>query len=70
MVHLGKSTIPGWSRACQIGRSEQQVFLQPCVALTVQDTLLACVFMYPVAGSAEWEAPWVWVPPVGDLVQN
>ena len=25
----GRSTMPGWYKACQIGRSEQQVRLQP-----------------------------------------
>ena len=37
--------MPGWYRACQIGRSEQQVHLQHFVAFGVQGTLLASVFM-------------------------
>ena len=32
MVHLGRSTMPGWYKACEIDRSEQQVHLQhPCL---------------------------------------
>ena len=30
-VHLGKSTMPGCEKGCQIGSSEQQVHLQPFV---------------------------------------
>ena len=35
LVHLGRSTMLGWYKACQIGKSEQQVHLQPCVAFGV-----------------------------------
>ena len=48
VVHLGRSTVPGHHKACQIGRSEQQVLLQPCVALGVQGACLACAFLCPV----------------------
>ena len=40
--------MPGWYRACQIGKSEQQVHLQHFVAFGVQGTLLAGVVLCPV----------------------
>ena len=40
--------LPGNHKACQIGISEQQVLLQPFVALGVQGTCLACAFLCPV----------------------
>ena len=47
--------MPGWYKACQIGRSEQQVLLQPCVQFAV---------------SADWEAPGCGSHPIGELSQN
>ena len=51
VIHLGRNTMPGWYRACQIGRSEQQVHLQQFVAFGVQGTLLASVFLCPVCST-------------------
>ena len=70
-LYLGRSTMPGWYKACQIGRSEQQVHLQHLLHLEfrVQFWLLhSCVqFALP----ADWEAPGKWVLfPVGELSQN
>ena len=52
--------MPGWYRACQIGRSEQQVHLQHFVAFGVQGTLLLVYSCVQFAVPADWEAPgWV-----------
>ena len=51
-VHLGRSTMPGWYRACQIGRSEQQVHLQQFVAFGVQGAGLAPAFLCPVCSTS------------------
>ena len=45
VVHLGRSTMPGWYKVCQIGRSEQQVHFQQFVAFGVQGTGLAPAFL-------------------------
>ena len=58
LAPLGKSTMPGHPRVCQIGRSEQQVHQQPCVAFGVQGTCLACVLLCLVC--REW--------PIGKLL--
>ena len=52
LVHLGRSTMPGWYKACQIGKPEQQVLLQPCVALGVQGAVLAPAFLCPVCSTS------------------
>ena len=44
--HLGRSTMPGWYKACGIGKSEQQVNDR------VQGTLLASVFLCPVCSTS------------------
>ena len=70
VVHLGRSTMPGWYKARQIGRSEQQVHLQYLLHLEFRvDVWLVHSYVH-FAVSADWKAPWVWVPPVGELVQN
>ena len=48
LVHLLRNTVPGHHKDCQIGSSEQQVHLQPCVAFGVQSALLAGAFLCPV----------------------
>ena len=52
VVHQGRSTMPGWYKVCQIGRSEQQVHLQQFVAFGVQGTLLASVLLCPVCSTS------------------
>ena len=44
--------MPGWYKACGIGKSEQQVHLQQFVAFGAQGTLLACVFLCPVSSTS------------------
>ena len=41
MVHLGRSTMPGWYKACEIDRSEQQVHLQHQLHMELCDRLKA-----------------------------
>ena len=60
LVHLGRSTMPGWYKACQIGKSEQQVLLQPCVALGVQGVVWLLHSCVQFAVPADWEAPGKW----------
>ena len=47
-LHLVRSTMPGWYKACQIGRSEQQVHLQHLLHLEfrVQFWRSAVAFVY------------------------
>ena len=59
VVHLGRSTMPGWYRACQIGRSEQQVHLQHFVAFGVQGAGLAPAFLCPVCSTSWLGSSWV-----------
>ena len=70
VIHLGRSTMPGWYRACQIGRSEQQVHLQQFVAFGVQGTLLASVFLCPVCSTSRLGSSWVVPLLQGELSQN
>ena len=60
----------GWYRACQIGRSEQQVQLQHLLhfEFRVYVRLVHSCVQFPV--SADWEVPGKWVPPIGELNQN
>ena len=44
-IHLGWNTVPGHHKAYQIGKSEQQFYLQSYVAFGVKDALLACEFL-------------------------
>ena len=44
--------MPGWYKACQIGRSEQQVHLQHFVAFGVQGAVLAPAFLCPVCSTS------------------
>ena len=59
--------MPGWYKACQIGKSEQQVQLQHLLHLEfrVQFWLLySCV---QFAAPADWEAPGSGTHPIGEL---
>ena len=47
-VHLGKSTMPGCEKGCQIGSSEQQVHLQPLCCIWSSGYTFGCVFLCPV----------------------
>ena len=47
-VHLGKSTMPGCEKGCQIGNSEQQVHLQPLCCIWSSGYTFGCVFLCPV----------------------
>ena len=49
--------MPGWYKVCQIGKSEQQVHLQPCVAFGVQGAFWLGHSCVQFAVSADWEAP-------------
>ena len=49
--------MPGWYKVCQIGKSEQQVHLQPCVAFGVQGAFWLVHSCVQFAVSADWEAP-------------
>ena len=49
--------MPGWYKACQIGRSEQQVRLQE---LRMHIWLVHSYVQFAV--SADWEPPGKWVP--------
>ena len=44
--------MPGWYKACQIGRSEQQVPLATFVAFGVQGAVLAPAFLCPVCSTS------------------
>ena len=61
-VHLGRSTMSGWYKACQIGKSEQQVQMQHLLHLEfrVQFWLLHSCVQFAVP--ADWEAPGKWDP--------
>ena len=49
--------MPGWYKACEIGRSEQQVPPVTFVTFGVQGRLLASLFLWSsFAVSADWEA--------------
>ena len=37
--------MPGHHKACESGKSEQQVHLQSCIVFGVQGVLLACAFL-------------------------
>ena len=54
--------MPGWYKAYQIDRSEQQVHLQHLLNWSDLGTVLATVPGVQFAVPADWEAPWVWVP--------
>ena len=63
--------MPGWYKACQIGRSEQQVHLQPCVAFGVQGCIFGlCIpvssLQYQLIGKLLGVGP----PLIGELIQN
>ena len=47
-VHLGKSTMPGCEKDCQIGSSEQQVHLQHLCCIWSSGYTFGCVFLCPV----------------------
>ena len=47
-VHLGKSTMPGCEKGCQIGSSEQQVHLQHLCCIWSSGYTFGCVFLCPV----------------------
>ena len=47
-VHLGKSTMPGCEKGCQIGSSEQQVHLQSLCCIWSSGYTFGCVFLCPV----------------------
>ena len=62
--------MPGWYKACQIGRSEQQVQLQYLLHLEFRVHVWLVHSCVLFAVSAYWEAPGKWVPPIGGLNQN
>ena len=47
-VHLGKSTMPGCEKGCQIGTLKQQVHLQPLCCIWSSGYTFGCVFLCPV----------------------
>ena len=59
--------MPGWYKACQIGKSEQQVQLQHLLHLEfrVQFWLLHSCVQFAVP--ADWEAPGSRTHPIGEL---
>ena len=61
-VHLGRSTMPGWYKACQIGRSEQQVHLQHFLHLEFRVDVWLIHSCVQFAVPADWEAPGKWDP--------
>ena len=62
--------MPGWYRACQIGRSEQQVQLQHLLHFEFRVYVWLVHSCVQFAVSADWEVPGKWVPPIGELSQN
>ena len=68
--------MPGWYRACQIGRSATFVVASPIAdwehllhfEFRVYVWLVHSCVQFPV--SADWEVPGKWVPPIGELSQN
>ena len=55
--------MPGWYKACQIVRSEQQVHLQNVLHLEFRVNVWLVLYCVQFAVSADWEAPGKWVPP-------
>ena len=70
VVHLGRSTMPGWYRACQIGRSEQQVTCNSLLHLEFRVHFWLVYSCVQFAVPADWEAPGWILFPVGELSQN
>ena len=62
VVHLGRSTMPGWYKVCQIGRSEQQVHLQHLLHLEFRVHFWLVYSCVQFAVPADWEAPGKWDP--------
>ena len=61
--HLGRSTMPGWYKVCQIGRPEQQVHLQHLLHLEFRVDVWLIHSCVQFAVPADWEAPgWVLFP--------
>ena len=54
--------MPGWYRACQIGRSEQQVHLQHLLHLEFRVDVWLIHSCVQFAVPADWEAPGKWDP--------
>ena len=71
MVHLGRSTMPGWYKAYQIDRSEQQVHLQHLLHLEWSGYSFGYCTWCPVC-STSWLGSSLGVGPlpVGELNQN
>ena len=56
-LHLGRSTMPRWYKACQIGRSEQQVHLQHLLHLEFRVDVFLVHSCVQFAVSGHWEHP-------------